>query len=233
MPTVIRPGSDEARVTQMSEACSSHLKDREAGKALLTEELVTAMSEIIPLYRASMGAVKDLKHTRSKEIAEKNDGLITLNYYIRHSWIGLKNRIIREKLPESLLTLYGLPQTGMLPEKSISPKLIETARALIDSDARAVAKGYAPMLNPSAEEVQEAVDAALKELQDTENVDKDLNELEETLAQHRNAADTLINDVIDELHFHLRKQGDSDQRRIIRSYGFTFSSNNSTEPISE
>lgn len=233
MPILVRPGSDEARITTLSKISSSHKKDSELGKGLITEELILSMDEVVVSYRQVMSDVTDLKHTRTKEISEKNEALLTLSYYVRHFWTGLKNRVIREKQSETLLTLYGLPLSGILPKTSISPQLLETAKALILSDEMAVEKGYRPMSNPSAKEIQKAHDEALAELGDTENVDKELNEVEARLAELRNSADTFIGEAIEELQFFLRKESESDLRRIMRNYGFSFKSDNSTASSEE
>lgn len=231
MPMVIRPGSDDARYTSLVKVSSSHKKDNEAGKSLLTDSLVAEIESTIVPYQQTMSEVAKYKHKRAKEISEKNEGLITLRYYVGHFLAGLKNRVVREKLPATLLTLYHLPQSGIVPRLSVSPELIITAQKLVQSDEDAVEQGFKPMSNPSAEELETAIAAAKAEIADTENVDKELNEVEERLAQHRNSADTLINDVIDELQFHLRKLQDSDQRRIMRDYGFSFKTDSHSEEI--
>lgn len=231
MPVVIRPGSDDARYTSLVEISRSHKKDSEAGKGLLSEGLVTEIDAVIVPYQQTMGEVTNYKHRRTSEIAEKNDALITLNYYVRHFQSGIKNRVIREKLPTTLLTQYGLPLSGTLPQVSISKKLIIEAEKLVLNDEQAAEKGFKPMSNPSAEELESAIAAAKAEIADTDNLDKELNEVEERLAEHRNSADTLISDVIDELQFHLRKLPDSDRRRVMRNYGFSFKSDSLSEEI--
>lgn len=223
MPKLSRPRSDDARFTSLVEISNSHKKDCETGKSLLTERLVSEIDTLIVPYRQTMSDVTSHKHRRAKEVSEKNDSLLTLRHYIRHFLSGLRNRVIREKLPKTLLTLYHLPQSGQLPQLSLSPQLVVTAQKLVQSDESAVEKGYEPMSNPSAEQLAVAIAAAKTEIDGTINIDKELNEVEERLAKHRSSADALIGDVIDELLFNLRKLPSSDQRRVMRNYGFSYS----------
>ncbi len=87
------------------------------------------------------------------------------------------------------------------------------------------------MLNPSAVELATIVDVAQKELDDTATVDDSLNNQEEELATLRAEADFLIDDVIAELKFKLRRLPEPDQRRVMRGYGLVFKGTSSNDEI--
>ncbi len=222
MPVLVKAGKDEDRLATLSQTQTSHKVDFEKGSPLVSDETAAEIETVVTPFREAMGSVDTLKSHRSREIAEKNIALASVNLYVRHFWSSLKNRVIRENLPVSLLTLYGLPQSGLLPTTAATPAIIETARKLIAADAEAVTAGNTPMSNPSAIDLERVVVEAQKELNDTATVDDTLNSKEDELAQLRNRADILIDDVVAELKFNLRRLPEPDQRRIMRGYGLVF-----------
>ncbi len=104
------------------------------------------------------------------------------------------------------------------------------AAKMVKGDEEAVLAGFDPIVNPSAAELQTALDAAKKELGEVAPVDRKYDEAEEEVAKLRPEADELIKDVIDELKFNLRKRDGSSQRRIIQSYGVEIRYTNGSVP---
>ncbi len=137
----------------------------------------------------------------------------------------LKNRVIREELPLSVLSLYGLPTSGIVPTPRSSADIIEIAKGLVSADAEAVLKGDEAMSNPSASQLEAALIESEKEIADA--VDSDSKETD--LATISDEADALIDEILAELRFNLRRESESDQRRIKRSYGVKFKDDVSAE----
>jgi hypothetical protein len=101
--------------------------------------------------------------------------------------------------------------------------VLGTAVEVIAGDAEAVAAGYSAMVNPSIAELQVGLTAAQREADEVAPADRAYDEAQEAVAALRPQADELIQDVMDELRFHLRKRDAPSQRRIMRTYGVSFS----------
>lgn len=166
--------------------------------------------------------VNSEKENRGREIAERNEAVTKCDKYNRHFFSALKNRVDREELPLSVLSLYGLPTSGIIPNDNSTTGIIEVARSLISADAEAVAKGYEPMSNPSAAQVEAVLIEAEKEIADSVDSDSRVNTKEAELAEVRQKADAVIDEILAELRFNLRRESESDQRRIMRTYGVKF-----------
>lgn len=222
MPILARPGNDTSRIATLDQVVISHCADAKNKQSYLSGETVDAVNSILPPYRTAYQSIATIGAGRSRETAEKNSSLGSLETYVRHFWGALKNRVDRENLPTSLLTLYGLPLSGILPKTYADRSLIETASQLIAADAQAYSQGFLPMANPSAAELKKCMDSALKEMNDCATIDNSMNAQEGVLAVHRGKAEELITEVVDELRFALRKLPEPDQRRIMRGYGLSF-----------
>ena len=92
--------------------------------------------------------------------------------------------------------------------------------------------GYEPMTNPDVAEIQALLDAAQKQADDVPPADRHLDEQQEALAKLRPMVDEAISEVMAALRYVLRKLPPPSQRRIMRSYGATFTYR-PDEPVDE
>jgi len=135
--------------------------------------------------------------------------------------------------PAEVLTFYELPLSGVIPKSFSFSESIAVAEKVIVGDRKATEAGYPPMQNPTAEELQEAVEKAKKESNDVAPADRAYDEAEEAVEALRGKAAELIYDLIAELKFNLRKKDPASQRRIIRSYGIEIISNSTSPEVLE
>lgn len=78
------------------------------------------------------------------------------------------------------------------------------------------------MVNPSAAQLQAVLAATMSEAEDVAMADRAYDEAQEAVVALRPQADKLIEDVMAELRFNLRKKDPPSQRRIMRTYGARF-----------
>ena len=90
---------------------------------------------------------------------------------------------------------------------------------LIAGDAQAVAAGFAPAAEPSALELQAALDSAKAEAGDVVAADRAYDQAQAALAALRPRANELIKEVRDVILFATRREDAPSQRRILRSFG--------------
>jgi hypothetical protein len=174
--------------------------------------------------------VNQFLSVREKEIREKNVALGFLDLVMRDVWEVQKRRRKRLSLPAEVLTYYELPLSGLVPSSMKEKDMLAKATNMIQGDAEAVLAGYDPIVNPSAAELQVALDAAEKELGEVAPADRNYDKAEEEVANLRPEADSLVADVVDELKFNLRKRDGASQRRIIQSYGVEINYTNGAIP---
>lgn len=156
---------------------------------------------------------------RTKEVREQNDVLEKFEMTLRHLWRSLMQRVTRLNEPVEVLTYYGLPHDGTIPNPTTRKGWITLATKVVKGDEKAVSKSYEAIVNPSAQDLQTLLDTIKSEMKDVAKADRVYDETQEIVAEHRPEADEFISEVMSELRFNLRQKDRSSRRRIMRSYG--------------
>lgn len=203
------------------------------GENYVSAKTVQAITTFLIIWVEKLLQVSKFLSVREKEIREKNVAVGYLDLVMRDVWEVQKRRRNRLSLPAEVLTYYELPLSGLVPPSMKEKDMLAKATNMIKGDAEAVLAGYDPIVNPSAAELQVALDAAEKELGEVAPADRNYDVAEEEVANLRPEADSLIADVVDELKFNLRKRDGASQRRIIQSYGVEIDYTNRTGPIDD
>ena len=227
------PRSDAERLSMLKRSLETGQADRTASLNYLEQDILSQMNLFIPRFSAALEAVGAALGHRSKEVREKDEAVGFVQVYLRDFWEVLKRRVNRENQPAEVLTYYKLPLDGTIPTLSSADLWLTQAASVAQGDGLAVAAGYETMANPSAAKLQEVLAVAIAEVGDVAGADRVLDQAQERLALLRGEADTLLQEVMAQLRFQLRKKDESSQRRIMRSYGalFTTSAGEPTEEV--
>ncbi len=230
MATIKKQYSDNGRTHLLQTTEKTAQGD---GENYVSATTVRAITAFLLTWVEKLLQVSKFLSVREKEIREKNVAVGYLDLVMRDVWEVQKRRRKRLDLPAEVLTYYGLPLSGIVPNIGKDKDMLTMAEKMVKGDEEAVLAGFDPIVNPSAAELQTALDAAKKELGEVAPADRKYDEAEEELAKLRPEADELIKDVIDELKFNLRKRDGSSQRRIIQSYGVEISYTNGSGPVDD
>ena len=222
MPNYLAPRSDIARLTFLQRSITSGNADREAGNNYLSQETSDEITTFLIEFEAAFDNISDSQSTRTREMRQRNEALAQLEMYVRDLWEVLRRRVRRLQQPAEVHTFYRLPLDGVNPKSVSATEWLILAADVIRGDGEAVAAGYPAMSNPSAQEVEEILTVAQTEAGQADAADRIFDQAQETLADLRVRADRLIEDVMAELRFTLRRKDAPGQRRIMRTYGATF-----------
>lgn len=222
MPTYEPPRSDLARQAFLETSAKTGQEDIAAGNAYISQELVDSIVAFLPDYDTMVEAVTQTLSGREKEVREKNEAMSTLITYAHDLWEVLRRRVGRKNEPAEVHTYYRLPLDGKNPTPASDKEWLTMAENVVEGDAQAVAKGFDAMINPSAAELDAQRAAAQTEVDEVAPSDRQYDEAQEAVATLRPQADELIQEVMDELRYTLRKKDAPSQRRIMRTYGATF-----------
>ncbi len=174
------------------------------------------------LYGAALSALPALGSDRSKEVREANAATAIVITYTRDMWEVLKRRVHRLGQPAEVLQFYGLPLDGTIPIYTTNDQWLQAAQTCIEGDAAAVLAGYPAMANPSAAELALVRSAAFTESNDVADADREYDLALAAADALVPEVDLVIEDMMAELRFNLRRMDYPSQRRIQRSYGATF-----------
>ena len=222
MPEYKAPRGDKTRFAFLNTTKATAEQDIAAGNLFIEPETLDAVAAFLPEFLEKMETVSGALSGREKEVREQNDALETLETYTRDLWAVLFRRVHRLNEPAEVFTYYQLPLSGVMPRSLINAEWLHIAKEVVAGDALAVAAGYPAIINPSSIELAEIVQTAESEYGDVAVADRAYDIAQEELAELRTAADSHIQEVMDQLRFALRKKDAPSRRRIIRTYGATY-----------
>lgn len=222
MPHQAIPRSDRQRIAFLKRALATGMQDIANGANFVSQETLNTITAFLPDLETRLEAVSARLSARTKETGERLAAAKRVKTYTRDLWDVLKRRVNRLEQPASVLEFYGLPLSGNVPKPTSAEEWLTLAGQVIRGDAQAVAAGYPPMMNPSADELRAVLEAARREAGDAPAADRTLDESQEAIAALRPKADGLIREVMSELRFNLRNKDAPSQRRIMRTYGVQF-----------
>jgi len=222
MPVLFKPTNDESRLSLLVTSSNTAQADQTAGNSYLSQETLASINTLKAEFESLIKTESGLLAGRSKEIREKNEAMARLNTFIRDIWEVLKRRVSRNSEPAEVLTYYGLPLDGTVRPSLSENEILTLAATIIDGDTKALGAGYAAISCPSALELNAVLESAKKEAGDIAMADRQYSNAQKDLAKARQSVDTLIDDIIAELDFALRKLEASNRRRIMRTYGVSY-----------
>ncbi len=222
MILVERASSDTGKVTQIKTGYATGKKDREEGNDYLSEETLSAAERVLGVYENKSISAHQKLSRRSRELDESRTAINTLETFVRDAVSVLQRKVKRENLPPQVFSLYGLPLDGKTPHPGSPAEWITIAGEIVEGDDKAHEQGFGRIACPSALEVLNKKEIAGKEHDDVSSADRNYDKVQEELAEIRNEAAVVIEDILAELRFNLRKMDDASKRRIMRTYGVQF-----------
>ena len=216
------PSADKDRL-MLLESCDAQIaRDVVDVRAYIPAALASAIQAHITVFDPAVTRAMNRRGQRSVEVAEKQTAVAELDRYVRDYWNVLERRIVREKLPHALFVEFDLLLGGDDPVGRAVTDMLKYADNIKEGESSIVAKGYAPMCNPSAAEVAVKRAAVSTESADVIIADTALDESQHALEDARAEADKLIRFVVAQLDMALYGSDADDVRRIKERYGFKF-----------
>jgi hypothetical protein len=222
MPYYDAPSNDVQRLAFLQRAYATGLQDVAAGAGLVNQETLDALAAFLPGFQAAMGAVSARLGARAKETQERVEAVEQVKLYTRDLWEVVKRRVRRLNQPAAVLSFYQLPLDGSVPNPTTQEDWLALAAQVVGGDAEAVAAGYPATVSPSAAELQAVLAAAVSEAADVTAADRAYDLAQAAVAALRSQADGLLEEVMADLRYRLRKLDAPSQRRIMRTYGARF-----------
>ena len=221
MPKYVAPNSDITRSTFMAKAVQT-ATDAAAvsgGTSMLPPPLLADLTALYAEFKAADNAVKSALGNRKAETAESVAAMDRLKMYISHIWTAIHHRVLREGQPARVYDYYRMNSDGTHPILNSRRERLLMAEAVIAGDAEAVAAGYAPVLSPTAAELQAVYDDAIAQVGDVPQADKAYDDAQAAIAGLRPQADKLIKAVRAAILYGTYEMDTSSQRRVLRNYG--------------
>jgi hypothetical protein len=222
MPTYVAPTNDNDRSGFLKAAVSASTNDEAAGNTYILPATREALGSFYPEFEHKTATINQKLQVRSKESAESGEAMRMLGVCIRDFWEVARRQTARLNLPARTLLAYGLPLDGVTPNPTTPLAWLSVGRTVVEGAKAIEEQGLPPVTCPSADEVAQALESAVKEHADVSAADRAYDDAQAEMAQARAEADDLIAQIMAELRLTLRKLDSASQRRIMRTYGARF-----------
>ncbi len=224
------PVNDRRRLLVLSTLLKSYDQDALDGDSYIGADIYAkAMAAYVP-FNAAMDAISAMQSARSTVIDEKNLAFKYLEWGVRDAWESMKRRVRRQDLNKNVILFYALPESGEVPKGMPYAEWLLYASDVIDGDGEAVTAGYAPLLDPSAAEITTLYNTAQTTHDAIRPADKAYDKAQTAVAAVRDDVDDVLAKVVRDMRYHLSVAGmdKESERRVMRGYGFTFVTVNSS-----
>ena len=222
MPDIDFPTWDIGRVSLLEHLHTTALGRLAAGDAILDQALVDETGAFLTGYKLKVEAVGERLGQRRLEIEQRDQAKNRLDMFVRDFLVVLKRRMRRNGESASLWALYGVDLDGALPHPKTANELLYWGEEIVAGDVKAVEAGFPAMVNPSAAEVQAALEQARAEVADVPQAELAYDEAQAAAAAGRDQADALIRRANMMLDYKLYGLEAASVRRVKRTFGFTY-----------
>ena len=216
------PRSDADRLFCLKCTLDMARKDSQAALYYVDEATADNVETLIAQFEPAYQALNAKLGQRVRVTEGKVTALGDLETHVRDFWEVGKRMVARRKLAPALLAYYGLAQDGSVPKSATDTSWLDFGAQIVKGEADAVAAGYPAMSNPSAADVAAQLTLAQAEFNQVGGTDRAYDTAQETVAALRVTVDEMIQEIMAQLRFSLRKKDEASQRRIMRSYGAKF-----------
>lgn len=147
-----------------------------------------------------------------------------LRITIRHFWDTLRARTERLGHDPHIMILFGLNEGRRPRNVAQAMGWVEIAQEVLNGEAVAITRGFPPMENPSAPEIQALMVQNREAANQTLHLRHRLSQLREEGNHLAKATEDILSRLYRRLQIHLEYHEPAARRRIMTQYGIQFSS---------
>ena len=222
MPHIKHAQSDEARSQNTEKSIETADTDLPLGIKYIDDTTLAAARELLVTFNAAITDTKTKKEGRSQETEAKDGVYKILKANVIDLLQGVSRRIERTGESKAIYNFYNMDLQGHYERPTDTAGWRNMGRDLIAGDAASVTAGNLAIVNPSAAELQTALDNFNTEYTEATNAERIYDIAQENLAVIRVSVDEMLYEIFEQLRFGVRKKDESSQRRILRAYGFKY-----------
>ncbi len=224
------PRGDERRLETLTQLITVAEQDTLAGRVYVSADLLVTATAVRTEFEAASGQLSDKLSARMQVVVDKDKAITRLERFVRDGWAGMKRRIVRQELKTAVLVYYGLPESGELPTGVTQRNWLTKASTLIEGDDEAAAAGFERLREPTQAEIQAVYTIARAAFDAVPMADREYDIAQEAVAALRPKVDEALADVVRDIRYHAgrAKMEKESERRIMRSYGFSYITRNPT-----
>ncbi len=173
-------------------------------------------------FLASRNQLRDTHHLLLGKRGEANRCVRQLSTTVRDFDVVLSRRMNRNQESSDLIKYYRMPDNGKAISYASHSEWKRLAEDRINGDAQAQAMGYAPMFNPSVEDLQACIDSYNVIAGEVEDLDRSYQSAQTSLMELRDETAILWRVLQANIKAVRPELEDSALRRLLRSFGYVY-----------
>lgn len=222
MPYRRLPTTDVARLKAL------HACTRMAEITGLTQLAFPA--EHIHTLRNLINKLEGAKHqqntARRHQIAfnrEHQPNLVKTRLYLSHFIQVLNFAIVRDEIPESARTFYGLEEYGSrLPDLRSDAEVLEWGKKIVEGENQRMKNGGMPIMTPNIARVKVWYDQFRDGYYNQQTANKTTARADQKMLEIRKEVDSLLASVWDGIEKFYSSQPEPERRRLAEEYGVVY-----------
>ena len=222
MPYRRLPTTDVARLKALH-ACTRMAEISEPGELAYPAEYIHTLRNIINKLE---GAKHQQNQAHRHQIGFNRDyqpKLIKTRLYLSHFIQVLNMAIIREEVPESARTFYGLEEYGnRLPDLRSEKDILEWGKRIIEGENLRLKKGGIPIMTPNVARVKVWYDQFSEEYYNLLTANKITSRANLKMIEIRKEVDALLAAVWDGIEKFCCSFPEPERREKAREYGIVY-----------
>lgn len=216
------PNTDATRAKALKEAKTKN-ENVPSGTQILTDQTVTRLDAIQPLYATAMQDRGTAKRDQVGSTTEVTTAFSSARMYISHFFQVFNLGVARGKFPKQDRAFYQLNvSSDSVPSLTTHQDVTLWGENIKIGNINRVAAGGEPMENPKVEEVNEAVDSFNAKNSEQSSYKDEYDQKQEAVAALNDEADRVIKKVWDEVETYYNEEENSSRRRKCREWGIVY-----------
>ena len=222
MPTRKKPGSDEGRDKALYTAKTKN-DGILAANRFLTNQTQTRLNTIQPAFRSALEARGTALANQSEGTVVNEEAKALARMFTSHFFQVFNLGVARGVYTKSQRSFFQLDvNSDSVPPLTSEQDIIQWGLRIETGDAACVAAGGAAMVNPTAVEVKEVVDAFIARNAEQTALKDLYDDAQEAVEKKREEADKVITKVWDEAETFYNEETPSSKRRNCREWGVIY-----------
>lgn len=222
MPYRRLPTTDVARLKALH-SCTRMAEISELDQLAFPAEYIHTLRNIINKLE---GAKHQQNQARRHQVSfnrEYQPKLVKTRLYLSHFIQVLNFSIIREEIPESARSFYGLEDYGnRLPELRSDSDILEWGKRIIDGENQRLKKGGIPIMTPNVARVKVWYDQFRDGYYNQLTASKTTLRADQKMIEIRKEVDNLLATVWDGIEKFYSTHPESERRELAETYGIVY-----------
>ncbi len=222
MPYRRLPNTDSARIRAMKAALDKG-RTLHPSKLAYSQAMYVKLKTFMPAFEK---AVQEQRIATQLQATNNKQYLVFVKkaqMYLSHFVQVLNFSILREELPESIRTLYGLKTTfKKVPPLNTEEEIINTGKEIIEGEEKRTRRGGTPLLNPKISMVKMHYEKFMDACHHQKILKDNSSRAQMKVASLRTKADDIILEIWNDIELQYEDYPSKEKRDTCIEYGLVY-----------